>query len=196
MKALPLIWKIKDEYKKHFLTPGPFHTTMNYIGMLTAHKCNGSGYFKILIEAKLVTSGCLGSVLRGKAYPKALYCLKTVIEAMERLLIERFVEEEKVELTNSNALLDLVQTCSHETLNNALHCPLSLWLKITWPMKTRFVLVISAKTAPLWLSVIDHTCLILMLQYSVKTNNLSLFHQCNGNMTDLFIAYYGPNYSR
>ena len=113
---------------------------------------------------------------------------------MECLLIESFVEEEKIELTNSKALLDLVQTCSHETLNNALHCPLSLWLKITWHIKTRFVLVISAKTAPFWLSVIDHTRLILMLQYSVKTNNLSLFHQCNGNMTDLFIAYYGPNY--
>ena len=36
----------------------------------------------------------------------------------------------------------------------------------------------------------------MMLQYSVKTNNLSLFHKCNSDMADLFFAYHGPNYSR
>ena len=75
MKALPLIWKFPDQYKKHVVTPGPFHTGMNYIGMLTGHKCRGSGYSEILIEADLVTSGCLENVLRGKAYAKALFCL-------------------------------------------------------------------------------------------------------------------------
>ena len=29
MKALPLIWKLPDHYKKHVITPGPFHTGMN-----------------------------------------------------------------------------------------------------------------------------------------------------------------------
>ena len=49
MKALPLIWKAPDKYKKHVVTPG--------------HKCRGSGYSEILIEAELVTSGCLNSLL-------------------------------------------------------------------------------------------------------------------------------------
>ena len=93
MKALPLIWKFPEEYKKHVVTPGPFNT-----GMVTEHKCLGSGYSEILIEAQLVTSGCLGSVLKGKAYAKALFCLKTVTEVMERLLMERFVEEENVKV--------------------------------------------------------------------------------------------------
>ena len=52
------------------------------------------------------------------------------------------------------------------------------------------------KTATFWLSVIDNTRLVLMLLYSVKTNNLALFHKCNGDMADLFFAYDGPNYSR
>ena len=47
-----------------------------------------------------------------------------------------------------------------------------------------------------WLSVIDHSRLIKMLQYAVKTNNLDLFHNCNSKMADLFFAYDGPNYSR
>ena len=88
MKALPLIWKFPEKYTNHIVIPGQFHTVMNYIGMLTAHKCCGSGYTEILLEAQLVTSGYLKSVLNGKAYNKALFCLKTVCEALERLLME------------------------------------------------------------------------------------------------------------
>ena len=43
MKALPLIWKFPDEYKKHVIIPGPFHTGMNYKGMVTGNTCRGSG---------------------------------------------------------------------------------------------------------------------------------------------------------
>ena len=73
MKALPLIWKFPEEYKNHVVTLGPFHTVMNYIGILTSHKYMGSGYSEILLESGIVTSGCLKSVLKGKAYTKALF---------------------------------------------------------------------------------------------------------------------------
>ena len=72
----------------HVVTPGTFHTVMNYLGMGTNLKCSGSRHSEILLEAGLITSGCLKSVLKGKAYAKALFCIKTVSEAMERLLME------------------------------------------------------------------------------------------------------------
>ncbi|KAG1666825.1 PIN2/TERF1-interacting telomerase inhibitor 1 [Nymphon striatum] len=112
-----------EEYKKHVITPGPFHTVMNYIGMLTGHKCMGSGYSEILLEAGLVTSGCLKSVLKRKVYAKDLFSLKTVSEAMERLLIECFSEEEDINVTNPVALLNAAQNCSRESLDHALHDP-------------------------------------------------------------------------
>ena len=59
MKALPLIWKFPEEYKNHVVTLEPFHTVMKYIGMLTSHKCMGSGYSQILLESGLGISGCL-----------------------------------------------------------------------------------------------------------------------------------------
>ena len=93
MKAFPMVWKYPDQYSKHIIFPGPFHTKMNFIGMLTKKKARGSGYAEILIEAKLVTSGTLVSVLSGKAYSKALFNLKVVVEALERLLFEVFAEE-------------------------------------------------------------------------------------------------------
>ncbi|KAG1660362.1 UDP-glucuronosyltransferase 2B33 [Nymphon striatum] len=112
-----------EEYKKHVITPGPFHTVMNYIGMLTGHKCMGSGYSEILLEAGLVTSGCLKSGLKRKAHAKDLFSLKTVSEAMELLLIECFSEEEDINVTNPVALLNAAQNCSRESLDHALHDP-------------------------------------------------------------------------
>ena len=197
MKALPLIWKFSDEYKKHIVTPGPFHTGMNYMGMITAHKCKGSGYGKILVEAGLVTSGYLVGVLSGKSYAKALFCLTTVTEAMERLLIEQFLEDEHVESISSSSMLSLVHECSRETLNIALQdrdtC--AILAKYTaYEDKVRVSHL--GKTAAFWITIIDHARLVLLLQYSVKTNNLTLFHKCNGEMANLFFAYDGPNYSR
>lgn len=52
MTARRHIWKFSDEYKKHLVTPGPFHAGMNYMGMVTGHKYRGSGYSEILIVAE------------------------------------------------------------------------------------------------------------------------------------------------
>ena len=121
MKALPVIWQDPNNYRRHVIIPGAFHTMMNFIGMLTGHKCKGSGYAEILIEAELVTSGCLGSVLSGKAFSKALFCLKTVSEALESMLFEKFLEDEGVELTNPITFLNLVQYVSRENLEDSMH---------------------------------------------------------------------------
>ncbi|XP_032227542.1 uncharacterized protein LOC116611051 [Nematostella vectensis] len=197
IKALPVIWKYPERYRNHVVMPGPFHTAMNYIGMLTGNKCRGSGYSDILIEAGLVTTGCLKSVLKVKAYSKTLFCLKTVTEAMERLLFERFLEEDKTATPDTSTLLALVQSCDRETLDDALKDPVTITLLRQYDAFQEQVRNGHlGKTAQFWMSVIDHTHLVLMLQYSVKSNNLSLFHKCNGDMAILFFAFDGHNYSR
>ena len=85
----PLVWKYPDQYWKHIIFPGPFHTKMNFIGMLTKKKVRESGYAEILIEVKLVTSGTLVRVLSGKASLKALFNLKAGVEALEWSLCQR-----------------------------------------------------------------------------------------------------------
>jgi len=91
---------------------------MNYIGILTGHKMCGSGYVEILLEAQLVTSGSMTGVLSGSAYAKTLFCLKTVCEAMERLLMERFAEE-NIPISDPAALLNITQSCTRENLDDA-----------------------------------------------------------------------------
>ena len=78
MKALPLVWKYPERYINHVIIPGPFHTEMNYIGMLTNKKARGSGYAEILLEAGLAEKGCLKNILSGKAFAKAIFNLKAM----------------------------------------------------------------------------------------------------------------------
>ena len=49
---------------------------------------------------------------------------KQSVKLMKRLLIEQFIEEENVEVTNPKTLLNRVQTCTpRETLDLALQDP-------------------------------------------------------------------------
>lgn len=197
MKALPIIWRWPDEFAYHVVTIGPFHTSMNYIGMITNHKMRGSGYTEILLEAQMVTSGSLKGVLSGKAYAKSLFCLKTVCEAMERLLMEHFIEEENVPIADPAALLNLIQSCDRKHLEEAIDDPSILTLierYCNYEEKVRKGHL--GKTATFWMSFVDHCHLVFMLLLSIKTNNLQLFHKCNGDMAVLFFAFDGQNYSR
>lgn len=196
MKALPLIWKFPEQYKNHIVLPGQFHTVMNYIGMVTGHKCRGSGYSELLLEAQLVTSGCLKGTLSGKGYAKALFCLKTVCEALERLLFERYNEDENVEIV-PEAVLVLINSCEREQLDHTLadqstRQMLDGYIKYQQKVRQGHL----GKTATFWLSVMDHCRLVFMMLHAVKTNNVQLFHKCNAEMATLFFAYDGQNYSR
>ncbi len=65
-------------------------------------------------------------MLRGKAHAKTILCLKIGNEAMEHLLINRIIEEEKDEVTKPEAPVNLIQTYCSKTLDLILEdSPLS-----------------------------------------------------------------------
>ena len=164
--------------------------------MLTKKKASGSGYAEILLEAGLVTSGCLKSVLSGKAYTKALFNLKATVEALERLLFEVFMEEIETEI-RPEALLVLLQKVNRQTLDDALTDESTTHLiNLYQEFKTKVRNGHLGKTGQFWLSFMDNAQLVFLLTYAVKTNNRKLFHKCNSDMADLFFAFDGQNYSR
>ena len=127
-------------------------------------------------------------VLNGKAYAKAIFAVKTVCEALQRLLMEKFTEV-NAEEHSPEFLSNLVQDCSIEKLNlviedDSANAFLQNYLNYEENIS-------KSHTG----CVIDHSRLMI-LQYSVKTKNLSLFHKCNGDMADLFFAFDSPNISR
>ena len=163
MKALPIVWKFPDQYKRHVITPGPFHIAMNYLGMLTWNKCRGSGYAEILVEAKLA-EGSLTNILKGKAYAKSIFAIKTVSEALQRLLIEKFIEEEGVDIQNPSCLFQLMQKCNSNNLDavledNATDDVIKAYCAYEEKVRKNHL----GKTAAFWMSFIDHCRLVLML---------------------------------
>ena len=196
MKALPLIWHYSDLYQNLVVSPGSFHTVMNYLGILTNRKCSGSGYAEILVESGLVTNGRLDAVLRGKAYAKALFCVKCVAEGLERLFLEKFFEEESINFGSSN-LQTFIDHISGQNItmlldDSAFKDLLDKWIRYENEVRNGKLGI----TAQYWMQFIDHARLILLMLYSIKTNNLALFHKCNCEMAPLFFSYDAPNYSR
>ena len=178
MKALPIIWRWPEEFARHIVTIRPFHTSINYMGILTGHKMCGSGYTEIVLEAQLVTSGSLKGVLSGKAYNKSLFCLKTVCEVIENLLLERFTEEENVTVSDPATLLNMTESCSRQHLNETLSDPSTVTLLEKYHAYEEKVLNGQpGQTAAFWMSFITHCHLIFILLHSVETNNIQLFHK-------------------
>ena len=195
MKALPIIWRWPKEFERHIILIGPFHTAMNYIGMVVGHKMKGSGYEDIIVEAELVSSGSLKGVLSGKGYAKSLFCLKVVTEALERLLIQVFLDEE--DFGDWQMLEKMRMKLDRESLDSILEsdsCVMLLEKYVAFQQKVLDGYL--GKTAAFWMSFIKDVHLLLMLLFAVKTNNFPLFRQCNGDMAKIFFAFGGQNYSR
>ena len=64
-----------------------------------------------------------------------MFALKTVTEAMQRLLLERFVAEESADIENPAALLKLVEECNRNNLNAAVDDPFTKHLIIKSGLK-------------------------------------------------------------
>ena len=69
---------------------GTFHLASAYMKML-GKKMVGSGLSDIFLEANMIGSGSLQGVISGKHYERAMHCHKTLLEALERLLLEQFM---------------------------------------------------------------------------------------------------------
>ena len=136
----------------------------------------GSGYAEIIEEAGLITKGCVSSVLSGKAFGKALFNLKAVNEALERLLLEEFIAEESIDI-QPRCLMDLIKSCDKHHLELVLQDESTK--EIIQKNQNYLERVRNGhlgKTGMFWLSFMDQFKLILMLIYAVKTHNRKLFH--------------------
>ena len=94
-------------------------------------------------------------------------------------------------------LLDLILSCDRGKLESVLKDPTTLNIINKYKQhEDKVRMGHLGKTSEIWLSFIDHSRLIFMLLYSVKVNDLKLFHKCNSDMANLFFAYGGQNYAR
>ncbi|KAG1662667.1 Multidrug resistance-associated protein 4 [Nymphon striatum] len=128
MKAYPLLWKMSDYYKDHIVMIGSFHLVCAYLKMV-GKKMSGSGFSEIMLESGLMSSGSLKGVTTGKNYSRAIHCHKTMVEALEQLLLKTYHisighDEPLENMPHVNALVaTLVQDISKENLESLMNKP-------------------------------------------------------------------------
>ena len=105
-QLMPIIWSNLRIYGDHIINMGGWHAEKNYFSRL-GRKVSHSGFKDIIIDANLCTGGTLNGIIScsGKLFNKTSYIYKVLLEALERLLIDKF-NELKVEGEPSNSLDD------------------------------------------------------------------------------------------
>jgi hypothetical protein len=123
MKAYPLVWNNPHTYEKHIVMIGTFHLICAYLKMV-GKKMAGSGLSDVLLEAGLIGTGSIQGVLKGKHYERAMHCHKSLLESLERLVLEQFLAkcgEDKVfdslPESSKSQVQNLIQTPSKEMLD-------------------------------------------------------------------------------
>ena len=168
--------------------------------MFAKKKMNGSGFADFLLEAGLITSGSVEGVLSGKNYDRALNCHTVMVECLERLLFEVYLERhDQVQLSDDSKLLikSVIENLSHNQLHEALeNLEVKDYLERYQNFRDEVKAGLLGPTAQLWVTYMDHVWLLLTLNHAVKHNDFTLYAHCLHLMTDLFFSFGGQNYAR
>ena len=199
MKAFPLVWT-KPGYEKHIILIGSFHLIWAYLKMV-GKKMADTGFQEVLLEAELTTSGSMKGIIGGTNYARAMFCHKSIVEALERLLLQRFTSENhannKIEGFSSAKLRQLVEQRCDEHLDLVLDDPgLMGFLEDYESFKDSIREGKLGKSPQQWMSYMDHVWLVLGFIFSVKTNDFELYHACTFQMRGSFFVFNGQNYAR
>ena len=165
---------------------------------------NSCGFSDVILEAKSVKSGIVHGVMGGKNYSGSMICHKTMLEALERLILTLFLEQRGEEATfdhlpdDSPQKIKLILTSPQkESIESAANDPrvskyIDDYFQFRWEVRDgRF-----GKTVQFWLNYMDHVWLALHLHEAVKRNDFLLYSHCIHLMPDLFYSYDGQNYAR
>ena len=194
-KTYPLVWQQPD-FKNVIVRMGVFHTICAIFGAL-GKKMKGSGLSEIVIEAGVCASGSLDKVMSGKHFNRALRIHKVMLEALERLLLEKFEQSlpqtEILSQEASELLLNLSKKPAHDTLQNLKENDACCSYFARYKQFKDGEL---GKTAQLWLSYMDLVWLILTLIKATKMNDLQLHLASLYSLCPILFAYGHINYAR
>ncbi len=133
-----------------------------------------------------------------------MHCHKVILESLERMLLERYLEEKDgTELFSSlpgesaDILESMMQSLDstkmdHALNNNAIANYIKGYIRFRDSVRDERL----GKTGQLWVSYMDHLWLILSLIQTVKYNDFMTYAHSLYLTADLFFAFGGQNYAR
>ena len=172
MLALPLIWKYPVKYKSHIILLGSFHIISAYFKGV-GKKIKASGLADILIEAGISTASLEG-IETGKNYERCLKWHKVFLEALERLLLHKYLCDNENESSRNlpeeskQLLNDFIESPTeanlHKVVNDAnIYSLTEKYIKY----KERVLKGKLGKTAQFWARYMEHIWLVIKLLYAI-----------------------------
>ena len=161
-------------------------------------------YSDVLLEAGLIGSGSVHWVLNEKHYERAMHCHKILLESLERILMDKYLEQENEDVIFASlpeGTRDKINTLIYSQTKYTMNDLMSDEGFITYMKKyTRFKKSVRdgvlGKAAQFWITYMDHIWPVLSLNRAVKTNDFNFYAECLHLMADIFFSFDGQNYAR
>ena len=197
-KAYSIIWQDQHKFQNVIIRLGVFHTTCAYLSVI-GKRMQSSGFEDILIQSGICASGSIEKVMSGKHYNRAMHVHKCMLEALERLFIEKYENSEgPLFIGKSKSILKrLSNSPSKESLEEVkLNEDCIKVIENYNKFKEEVRNGKCGKTAQFWLHYMDQIHLVLTFQRATKENNFELHLFCLKELCPLFFSYDHPNYAR
>ena len=108
MNAFKVVWNFPETFSNVLIQLGDFHL-MKEIFVMLGMLVQGSGFVEIIFQSGLSTSGSLNGILAGSHYNRCWKIHGHFAEALERLLLQRFLGDNDCSLNiiiSGNQILD------------------------------------------------------------------------------------------
>ena len=192
MNAYKLLWKYPQQFSNVMIHLGDFHIlkeNFKIMGLLL----KSSGFEEIVYQTRLCTSGSLCGVMSGNHYNRAWRIHEIVSEALERILLKRFLHE--VDPDISDELLDLATEEYDLITSHSLHLGESLRQQFhNYQQKVRQGHL--GQTAQFWLIYMDMMRIQLQHHTSVQENDFELRLASIESFIPFYFYYNMQNYAR
>ncbi|KAL8593158.1 hypothetical protein ACOMHN_009813 [Nucella lapillus] len=187
----------KVEPKVNIVETRMFHFLCSYMAAL-GKLVRGSGLGDVIVQSGICASGSIEAVLAGKHYNRALRVHKVVLESLQRLLLEQFLNESTEATELFQQLSDDLQLCKDRLqLEAILSKPSAVrFFNLYTTFKERIISGEKGSTPQFWLQYAERVWLILRLLRATKENDFDLHLSCLQDMCPLLFAMDHHNYAR
>ena len=194
--AYSVIWSNPSRFSDVYIHLGAFHIICCFLGAV-GRMMIGSGFEEIVIESGICSSGSIDQVLSGKHYNRALRVHQLMAIALDKLLLQEFVERTCYD-TSQLQELQLLATF-----------PCSEYMSATEDSESwrifngQFSAFADAArqgtfghTCQFWMQYHDCIWLLLTFLQSIKENNLPAYVSCLRLFCPMIFAADRVNYAR
>jgi hypothetical protein len=196
--AYKIMWNKPDVFTNVFVHLGAFHIRPMccYLGALGTFMA-GSGFEEIILQAGVCASGSIAQVMSGKHFNRAMRVHVLMLDAVQRLLLDKFLLHSEADRNDLEQLKMLSEDPSYNNLIN-VHANagdqqfLEHFEQFMQSVRNGFL----GKTAKFWVQYCDAVWVLLMFQRAIKLNDIQLYIQCLRRLCSLIFSADRLNYAR